>query len=655
MIHRYEETTEREGADMSILVVDGVSKSYSEKILFNQVSLAINEGQKIGLIGINGTGKSTFLKVIAGLETPDEGKVTLNGKIKIEYLFQSPHFEEGTTVLEQVFKGSSPVMKLLREYEKTLEEVTAQADNESLQKRLIGLSLKMDQMEAWSIETEAKRILTKLGIVDFKSSVDKLSGGQRKRVAMASILITPSDLLILDEPTNHIDNETVDWLEKLLNNRKGALLMVTHDRYLLDRVCNRMIELDNGKLYGYQANYTKYLEMKLEREEILEASERKRQNLIRTELAWIRRGARARSTKQKARIDRFESLTNQQGPTDNMNVDIEVGFSRLGRKIIEIEDVTKTYSGISYIKDFSYVLLRDDRIGIIGPNGCGKSTLMKMASGMLQPDQGQVVIGKTVKIGYFSQENDEMDESLRVIDYIKEQAEFIATESGSITASQMLEKFLFSPNEQWTLISKLSGGERRRLYLLKILMQAPNILMLDEPTNDLDIQTLTVLEGYLEDFPGAVIAVSHDRYFLDRVVDHIFSFDRLGVINQYPGNYSDYSGKISRRQLLEETVESTKKENKVSEKRNNQKKKMLKFSYNEQKEFDQIDSVIETLENKIQSIEAKMIVLASDFEQLQNLSIEKDNLEKELDHAIARWTYLNDLFEEIEKNKNSDK
>ncbi len=636
---------------MSILVVDGISKSYSEKILFNQVSLAINEGQKIGLIGINGTGKSTFLKVIAGLETPDEGKVTLNGKIKIEYLFQSPRFDEGTTVLEQVFKGNSPVMKLLREYEKTLEEVTEEADNENLQKRLIALSLKMDQMEAWSIETEAKRILTKLGITDFNRNVDKLSGGQRKRVAMASILITPSDLLILDEPTNHIDNETVDWLEKLLNNRKGALLMVTHDRYLLDRVCNRIIELDGGKLYGYQANYTKYLEMKLEREEIAEASERKRQNLIRTELAWIRRGAKARSTKQKARLDRFDTLTNQQGPTDSVDVDIEVGFSRLGRKIIEIEGVSKSYSGISYINDFSYVLLRNDRIGIIGPNGCGKSTLMKMAAGMLQPDQGQVVIGKTVKIGYFSQENDEMDESLRVIDYIKEQAEYIATESGSITASQMLEKFLFSPSEQWTLISKLSGGERRRLYLLKILMQAPNILMLDEPTNDLDIQTLTVLEGYLEDFPGAVIAVSHDRYFLDRVVDHIFSFDQTGSINQYAGNYSDYSEKIKRKQLLFETIDSEKKESKLIEKRNDHKKKILKFSYNEQKEFDQIDEVIETLENKIQSIEAKMIESASDFEQLQNLSTEKDNLEKELDHAIARWTYLNDLFEEIEKNK----
>jgi ATP-binding cassette subfamily F protein uup len=642
---------------MNVLSAEKISKSYSEKILFNDISLSINDGDKLGLIGINGTGKSTLLKVIAGIETTDTGRTIYRNGIKIEYLAQNPHFEDGTTVLEQVFKGNSPVMKLLREYESVLQKVAVNPEDSRLEKELISLTQKMDSMEAWTIEAEAKSILTKLGISDFYADVGKLSGGQRKRVAMASTLISPSDLLILDEPTNHIDNDTVDWLEKYLEKRKGALLMVTHDRYFLDRVANRIIEIDGGKLYSYQANYTKYLEMKAEREEIEEASERKRQGLIRNELKWIRRGAQARSTKQKARIERFEKLIEQQGSKEKESVEMQVGFSRLGKKIIEIENVSKSYPGKEIIKDFSYTLLRDDRVGIIGPNGSGKSTLLKIAAKKLNPDSGKVSIGETVKIGFFSQENEDMNENLRVIEYIKEKAEFLNTPDGTISASQMLERFLFPPSVQWTPISKLSGGEKRRLYLLHILMGAPNVLMLDEPTNDLDIQTLTILESYLDEFPGAVVVVSHDRYFLDRIVDGIFAFEGNGVINQYVGNYSDYSQYIEQREKEKEDGALKDKVNEKAENKKveNKKERPLRFSYKEQKEFDEIDGKIEKLEKEIKEIDNKMSEESSNFELLQKLIEEKEQLEKQLDEAIERWTYLNELAEEIERVKKENK
>ena len=640
---------------MNVLSAEKISKSYSEKILFNDISFSINDGEKLGVIGVNGTGKSTLLKVIAGLETTDTGRIIYRNGIKIEYLDQNPNFEDGTTVLEQVFKGNSPVMKLLREYESILQKVDANPEDNWLEKELISLSQRMDSMEAWTIEAEAKSILTKLGIVDFNADVGKLSGGQRKRVAMASTLITPADLLILDEPTNHIDNETVAWLEKYLEKRKGALLMVTHDRYFLDRVANRIIEIDSGKLYSYQANYTKYLEMKAEREEIEEASERKRQGLIRNELKWIRRGAQARSTKQKARIERFEKLVEQQGLADKENIEIQVGFSRLGRKIIELDNISKSFPGKSLIKDFSYTLLRDDRIGIIGPNGSGKSTLMKIAAGKLEPDSGNVEIGETVKIGFFSQENEDMNENLRVIEYIREQAEFLTTKDGTISASQMLERFLFSPSMQWTPISKLSGGEKRRLYLLYILMGAPNILMLDEPTNDLDIQTLTILESYLDEFPGAVIVVSHDRYFLDRVVDGLFAFEGNGLITKYVGNYSDYSQYMEESENTAQALSLKPLKDKVSEKAENKRERALRFSYKEQKEFDEIDVVIEKLEQEIKQIDDKMSEATSDFELLQKLVEEKEQLEKSLENAIERWTYLSELAQEIEKSKKENK
>lgn len=646
---------------MNILVADKITKSYSEKRLLEDVSVAINEGERIALIGINGTGKSTFLKVIAGVEGPDGGKVTIGSGMKVEYLPQSPEFEPGTTVLEQVFKGHSPVMRLIREYEQALEDVQTHPGDAQKEKHLIALSQKMDHMEAWTTEAEAKNILTQLGITSFQADVATLSGGQRKRVAMASVLISPADLLILDEPTNHIDNDTVDWLEKYLLKRKGALLMVTHDRYLLDRISNRILELEGGNLYSYQANYAGYLELKAQREDMALASERKRQSLIRTELEWIQRGARARSTKQKARIERFEALTAQRGPDSGGNVDMQVSFSRLGKKIIEMDHISKAYGDLPVIQDFTYTLLRDDRIGIIGPNGIGKSTLMKIAAGRLLPDHGKVSIGDTVKIGYFSQENEDMDTQLRVIEYIREQAEFITTNDGVKSASQMLERFLFPPGAQWTPISRLSGGEKRRLYLLRILMGAPNVLMLDEPTNDLDIQTLGILEDYLDDFPGAVMVVSHDRYFLDRIVTSIFSFEGAGRVRQLAGDYTDYRQFMDRQAQEEEALQKEKSLKKSSgpmvtqsntpTTSNEAKSKPLKFSYQEQREFDQIDSVIAGLEAELQGLEERMLEASSDFEALGRLTAEKSALEQRLDEAIERWTYLNERYEEIERNK----
>ncbi|EGD47791.1 ABC transporter related protein [Ruminiclostridium papyrosolvens DSM 2782] len=641
---------------MNILSAEGISKSYSEKILFNDISLGIGEGDKIGLIGVNGTGKSTLLKAIAGIETVDTGNIIKSNKVRVGYLEQSPAFEPGTTVLQQVFNGHSPVMVLLREYEDILLKSSQKPADEKLEKRLLDLMHQMDTMNAWTLESEAKTILTRLGIDSFEADVATLSGGQRKRIAMAGALINPTELLILDEPTNHIDNDTVDWLEKYLNTRKGALLMVTHDRYFLDRVANRIIELDNGKLYSYQANYSRFLEMKAEREELEQASERKRQNLFRNELEWIRRGAQARSTKQKARIERFEKLKDADAPKQDENIEIQVGAARLGRKIIELENIKKSYDDKTLINDFSYVLLRDDRIGIIGPNGIGKSTLLKVLSGQIAPDSGKVEIGETVKTGFFTQENTDMDQNLRVIEYIRTVAEHIETANGSLSASQMLERFLFPPSVQWTPISKLSGGEKRRLYLLSILMGAPNILLLDEPTNDLDIQTLTILEAYLDEFPGAVITVSHDRYFLDRMANRIFSFEGNGEITKYAGNYSDYREYAAGREKQDGTERaadpdknSNSSQNKTEWQKN--KEKPLKFTFKEQKEFDEIDDVIAALESDIENVKKDIDKSATDFSKLQELLLKQQELEKELDLKMERWTYLNELAEKIENSK----
>jgi ABC transport system ATP-binding/permease protein len=644
---------------LNILSAEEISKSYSEKILFNDISLGIGDGDKIGLIGINGTGKSTLLKVIAGLETTDTGRIIKGNSVRVGYLEQNPSFEAGTTVLEQVFEGPTPIMELLREYERVLKGSSENPDDKQLQKRILELMHKMDTMNAWAIESEAKTILTKLGIENFDADVATLSGGQRKRIAMAGALINPTELLILDEPTNHIDNASVDWLEKYLNTRKGALLMVTHDRYFLERIANRIIELDNGKLYSYQANYSKFLEMKAEREELEQASDRKRQGLLRTELEWIRRGAQARSTKQKARIERFEKLQDIDSLTHDDNIEIQVGSSRLGRKIIEIENIQNSYRDNVFIKDFSYILLRDDRIGIIGPNGIGKSTLLKIITGEVKPDLGKVEIGDTVKIGFFTQENVDMDQSLRVIEYIRLVAENIETKNGSISASQMLERFLFPSNVQWTPVSKLSGGEKRRLYLLSILMGAPNILLLDEPTNDLDIKTLTILESYLDEFPGAVITVSHDRYFLDRTATKIFSFEGEGYINKYAGNYSDYreytlrqidsDGVLKKHSEDKKDINSQNKEN-----RQGQKERPIKFTFKEQKEFEEIDDSISKQESGIEKLKTEIGNAASDFERLQELLAKQQKMEEQLEYLMERWTYLYELADKIEKNKNGN-
>lgn len=644
-----------EGEDLvNILSAERISKSYSEKILFKDISFGINEGEKIGLIGVNGAGKSTLFKVLAGIEHPDEGRIISGSNVRIEYLPQNLYFENGVTVLEQVFKSNSPVIELLRQYEYALQRFSENSGDSQLQKELIVLTHRMDSMEAWTLEKDAKTILTKLGISDFSADVSTLSGGQKKRIALASALINLTDLLILDEPTNHIDNETVEWLEKYLNNRKGALLMITHDRYFLDRVSNRIIELDKGKLYSYQSNYSKYLEMKLEREELEQLSDKKRQGLIRSELEWIKRGAKARSTKQKARIDRFEKLKESGTPINNANIEIIAGSSRLGKKVIILEHIGKSYSDINIINDFSYVFLRDDRVGIIGPNGMGKSTLLKIITGKLSPDTGKVETGETVKIGFFTQENDEMDDNLRVIDYIREEAEFIETSEGSISASQMLERFLFPPNVQWTPLSKLSGGEKRRLYLLRILMGAPNILLMDEPTNDLDIQTLTILEDYLDDFKGAVVVVSHDRYFLDRVTDKLFAFTGNGVVRQFGGSYTEY---LENNVIIEkEKLELVKKEKvqKENEYKVDKSDKIIKFTYKEQLEFKQIDEVIAALEIEIEEINKKVNESSSNFQLLSELILKKELLEGQLSSAIERWVYLNEMAEEI-SNKNNDR
>ena len=634
---------------MNLITLENISKNYSEKKLLDNISLGINEGDKIGVIGINGTGKSTFLKIIAGVEHCDSGNIIKGNKVRIEYLSQNPEYDFEATVLEQVFKGNSQEMKLLREYEDVLERVN---EGEDLSDRFISIQSKIDTMALWDLESEAKTILTKLGISDFKAKIGDLSGGQRKRISLASALITPSELLVLDEPTNHMDSETITWLEGYLNNRKGAFIMITHDRYFLDRVANRIIEIYDGSLYSYEGNYSLFVEKKAEREADEIATQKKKESLFRKELAWIKRGAKARSTKQKARIDRFEDLKDSMGYKSQENVELSVQGSRLGNKVIEMDHVEKSFDGQKYIDDFSYILLRDDRIGIVGPNGIGKSTLMNIISGEIKADSGTIDIGDTVKIGYFSQETYHMDEDMRVIDYVKEIAEYLPLANGDrITASQMLEKFLFTGSMQYTYIGKLSGGERRRLYLLRVLMGAPNVLLLDEPTNDLDIATLTILEDFLDDFNGPVITVSHDRYFLDRVCNKIFAYEGNGIIERYNGNYGDYLSTVEEKNLSTIVDKAPKKE-KPQPKNEERKQKQLKFSYKEQKEFDEIDEVIESLENKIQELDEAIDRYSSDFGKLQDLLSEKEATEAKLEEKYDRWTYLNELNEEIQRNKN---
>lgn len=628
---------------MSLITIEHLTKSYTERLLFDDTSFSIGDGEKVGLIGINGTGKSTLLKIVAGLEEPDDGSVIRRRNLYIRYLPQIPQFTPGDSVLDSIVRDN-----------RNEPHFTSREE----------------------IEASAKTILTKLGIYDFTAKVETLSGGQRKRVALTSVLLSTADLLILDEPTNHLDSEMADWLEDYLKKFRGALLMITHDRYFLDSVTNRIVELDKGKLYSYQSNYEGFLKLKAERLDMMAASERKRQSILRTELAWMQRGARARSTKQKAHIQRYEALRDQEAPelTDGQ-VEMESISSRLGRTTVEIEHLSKAYGDKVLMRDFNYVFLKNDRIGIIGPNGSGKSTLMKMIAGWVKPDSGTIEIGQTVKLGYFSQENEDMDVSLKVIDYIRNVAEYVQTKDGSISASQMLERFLFPSSVQYTTISRLSGGERRRLYLLRILMSAPNVLLLDEPTNDLDIRTLMILEDYLDSFQGIVITVSHDRYFLDRVVRRIFAFEGDGNVVQYEGGFTDYQVAYQRKLAQGEGsgmsggsgsqggnggagsasgadgagMESGASVKSSQDGRAHQKK--LKFSYKEQKEWETIEEDIAGLEEAIEALDAQIAVSATDYGKLNQLMTEKAEKEAQLEEKMDRWVYLNDLAEQIEAQK----
>ena len=612
---------------MILLNAEKISKGYSDRQLLDGCSLAVGQGDKIGLIGVNGTGKSTLLKVMAGVDFPDSGTVTRSGGVRVAYLPQNPEFAPETTVLQQVMTGVAIDKARAKE-----AKVVQQAD-----------------------EYQCKSILTQLGLSDYDQPIGQLSGGQKRRVALACALAAESEVLILDEPTNHIDSEMVDWLESYLKRYQGAILMVTHDRYFLERVVNRIVELDRGKLYSYPANYSQYLEIKAQREEMALATERKRQSLYRKELAWIQRGARARSTKAQFRVDRFEELKKPGYVPDQSKLEVSALSSRLGKKIIEIEQISKSFYGKVLVKDFSYNLLRGDRVGIIGPNGYGKTTLVRMICGLLEPDQGRIVRGETVRIGYFSQESfagEDFDPTVKAIDYIRHISQEIQTPEGTLTAAQMMEKFLFPADLQYTEIGRLSGGERRRLYLLRVLMEAPNVLVLDEPTNDLDIETLAVLEDYLEQFPGVVIAVSHDRYFLDKLMNHVFVLAGNGEVRHYSGGYADYRADVAEQQRLaaQERLDSQPLPNsslkKTSGGRSHQEK--LKFSFKEQREYEEIDGVIAGLEEKIAQTEALIAQNASDYAALQELTAEKEELEAQLTAKMERWVYLNDLAERIE-------
>ncbi|WP_020060907.1 ABC-F family ATP-binding cassette domain-containing protein [Bacillus sp. 123MFChir2] len=627
---------------MRMLTVENVSKSYGDKLLFNGLSFSIAEGQRAGIIGVNGTGKSTLLKIIAGAEIPDTGEMTHTRGYTISYLSQQPDFKENLTVLEQVFHGDTPLIRLLREYEQTLLNLEKNPTSEKAQETLFAVQQRMDAMNAWEANANAKSLLTKLGITDFSAEVGNLSGGQKKRIAMAQCFIQTPDLLILDEPTNHLDHETVEWIEEYLSRYTGSVLLVTHDRYFLDRVTNRIFELDNGKLYSYEGNYGAFLEAKALREEQEMTQEAKRQNLYRRELAWIRRGAKARSTKQKARIQRFDELQKQEGPSAKQNVDIALGGSRLGKKVLELKDVTKTFGDKTVLRNFGYIVKPGDRIGIIGANGSGKSSLLNMLAGKITPDSGEIEVGQTVKIAYYTQENEDMNLNQRMIEYIKEAAEVIHTTDGkTISASQMLERFLFEPHTHGTPLSKLSGGERRRLYLLRILMGEPNVLLLDEPTNDLDTQTLTVLEDYLEEFPGVVLTVSHDRYFLDKIAEELFVFEGTGNVRIFFGSYSDYlDEKKSQEVLLKAEIQ---KEKKVEEAPRQQRKR--KLSYNEQREWETIEDKIAELETKIESITEELEKVGADYTKAQQLSEEQQRTEEELEQTMERWSELSDIVE----------
>ncbi len=622
---------------MNLINIENLTKAYAERKLFDQASFSVQEGEKIGVVGINGTGKSTLLKILAGKEEADEGTVTMANGLVLRYLPQQPVFNGAKTALDCVLEGNRT------------------------------------EENQWTIESDARAMMNRLGIPNGVQPAGELSGGQRKRLALISVLLAPADVLLLDEPTNHLDNDMADWLEDYLKKRKGALVMVTHDRYFLDSVCNRIVEIDKGNIYSYQTNYSGFLEKKAEREEMEQASERKRQSILRVELAWMQRGARARSTKQKAHIKRYEELRDRKGPQTDSQVELSSISTRLGRTTVELDHITKRYGDRVLIRDFSYIFLKNDRVGIIGPNGCGKTTLMKILTGVIQPDEGRVVIGQTVRLGYYAQEIssspadgasgrlDYMDPDKRVIDYVRDTAEYVRTKDGLVSASSMLERFLFTPEKQYGRIGKLSGGEKRRLNLLRVLMEAPNVLVFDEPTNDLDTVTLAILEDYLDSYEGIVVAVSHDRYFLDRTMKRIFAFEEDGKLRQYEGGYTDYAlRREEERQEAAEAAQPTKassgsgsgaagaaKEKGVRS-RGPQK---LRFSFKEQKEYETIETDIAALEEKIAALEGEIEKASTDFIRLNQLMEEKDAAETALEEKMERWMYLEELAKKIEEQK----
>lgn len=611
----------KENKRMNLLTMEHITKAYTDRVLLNDVAFSINENEKIGVIGINGMGKSTLLKVTAGIEPYDEGKISMGKQVKICYLPQTPEFEEGTTVLR-----------------------AAIADN-------------VNELNQWTIEADARSMLNQLGFYDYNEKVEHMSGGQKKRIALVNALLTPADILILDEPTNHLDNAMSEWLEEYLIGFRGAILMVTHDRYFLDRVATRIVEVDQGKLYSYPGNYSEFVKLKAERQDMALATERKRKSLLRTELEWLGRGARARSTKQKAHIDRIKAMQEIKDIQEEKRVVLDSVASRMGNKTIELENISKSYGNRKLISDYSYIFLKNDRIGIIGPNGCGKTTLLKIINGIVRPDSGTIEIGQTIRIGYFSQENEYMDASMKVIDYVKEVGEYVTTSDGKITASQMLERFLFDGAMQWSKIEKLSGGEKRRLYLMRVLMSAPNVLILDEPTNDLDIQTLTILEDYLDHFYGIIITVSHDRYFLDRIVNRTFSFEGDGKVRQFEGGYSDYlirkeleglDTEMSLKGHAAATEGQLKKGESSSKDTWKQRKPKFKFTYKEQREFETIDDDIAKLEEKLETLDAQIAANATNSVKLRELMDKKEEAGNELDEKMERWVYLNDLNEKIQ-------
>ncbi|WP_066384831.1 ABC-F family ATP-binding cassette domain-containing protein [Neobacillus mesonae] len=627
---------------MKMLTVEGLSKTYGEKQLFQEITFTIAEKERVGLIGVNGTGKSSLLKIVAGLDQPDAGKIVTGKDYSISYLQQQPEFDADRTVLEQVFYGDAPILKLMREYENTLYKLTNNPEDPLIQEELFRLQKQMDTLNAWDASTNAKAILTKLGIEDFEVRVGALSGGQKKRVALAQVLIAEPDLLILDEPTNHLDFDSVKWLEDYLSRYKGAILLVTHDRYFLDRVTNRIFELDRGQIFSYKGNYAAFLEAKAIREENEAATYEKQKNLFRRELEWIRRGAQARSTKQKARIQRFEQLDEKLagGKSGSEKLDISLSGSRLGKQVFELKDATKRYDDKTILNHFNLLIKPGDRIGIIGKNGTGKSTLLNILAKRIPLDEGEYNMGQTVKIAYYTQEGEDMDENKRMIEYIKETAQIVETSDGrTISAAQMLERFLFSPYTHGTPIRKLSGGEKRRLYLLKILMTAPNVLLLDEPTNDLDTQTLTVLEDYLEEFSGVVITVSHDRYFLDKVADQLLVLQGEGRIDSFYGNYSEYLEKESAAVVSKPAVPAAPAE-KAPEK---EKKKRMTFK--EKKEWEEIDDVIAATEEKLEEVQTLMAGAGSDFTKIQDLMKQETELSEKLEYLIERWSYLAEVAE----------